>query len=127
MRKSTIFPVIALSALTLGTISTALPAGASVQRSVRAGENNDDGDGTTQNTVGSGSGSGSGSATPSGGASTGGGGMAGNQTSGPNVVLWLVAGGAGLALIGTGAVARRRRTLDLAPVTTSSSVNATNH
>ncbi len=126
MRRTTIFPVIALSALTLGTISTALPAGASVRHSVRAGENNDDGDGTTQPTTVADSGSGSGSATPSGGASTGGGGMAGNSTSGPNVVLWLVAGGAGLALIGTGAVARRRRTLDLAPVTTSSSANGTN-
>jgi hypothetical protein len=118
MRKSKILSVIALGALTLGTISTALPAGASM----RFGE--DGNDGTTQPTVVSGGGSGAGS--PSGGASTGGGGMASAPTSNPNVVLWLAAGGAGLALVGTGAVARRRRTLDLAHSTASSSAGVTN-
>jgi hypothetical protein len=121
MRKSTIFPVIALSALTLGTISTALPAGASLQHSVRFGE--DESDGTTTPTVGSGSSSGSGAATPSGGASTGAGGTAGSPSSNPNVVLWFAAGAAGLALIGTGALARRRRNLEPAMATTSSSVS----
>jgi hypothetical protein len=116
MRKSTIFPVMALSALTLGTITTTLPAGASAQQSVRFGEDDNAGDGTTQPTVVAGDGS----TTPVGGAATGGGGTAGSPTSNPNVLLWFAAGGAGLALIGTGAVARRRRTLEHAWATTSS-------
>ena len=121
MRKRTILPVIALGALTLGTISTTLPAGASTQHSVRFGE--DDNDGTTSPTAVSGTGSGSGAgSTPSGGASTGAGGMAGGSSSNPNVVLWLATGGAGLALIGT--VARRRRNLGPALVSTTSSVSA---
>ena len=116
MRKRTILPVIALGALTLGTISTALPAGAAMQ----FGE--DGNDGTTTPTNGTGSGSG---ATPSGGAATGGGGMADGSTSNANAALWLAAGGAGLALIGTGAIARRRR-LHPAMSTSSSSTSGTN-
>lgn len=121
MRKRTIFPVMALSALTLGTISPALPASAAMQHSLKAGEDNNDGSGTTQPTVVSGSGSGSGSgSTPSGGASTGGGGMASTGTS-PNVALWLTTGGVGLALVGTGLVSRRRRALNPALAETNSS------
>jgi hypothetical protein len=99
MRKHTILPVIALSAITLGTISTALPAGASVP----FGED-DETPPVTQPVSGT-----VGGATPVGGAATGGGGMAGSPTSNANVALWLAAGGAGLALVGTGVAARRRR------------------
>jgi hypothetical protein len=126
MRKSTIFPVIALSALTLGTISTALPAGAALQHSVKAGEDGDTTTPTVPNNTGSGGGGGGGgSSTPSGGASTGGGGMASTATSNPNVALWLTTGGVGLALVGTGLVARRRRDLHPALAETSSSASTT--
>jgi hypothetical protein len=102
MRKRTILPVIALGAVTLGTISTALPAGASVP----FGE---DGDTPPVTQPAATAGGGGGGATPVGGAATGGGGMAESPTSNPNVALWLAAGGAGLALVGTGVVTRRRR------------------
>src|SRR6478735_11241111 len=124
MRKSTIFPVIALSALTLGTISTALPAGAALQHSVKAGEDGNTTTPTVPNNTGGGGGGGGGS-TPSGGASTGGGGMASTATSNPNVALWLTTGGVGLALVGTGLVARRRRALNPALVESSSSASTT--
>jgi hypothetical protein len=116
MRKRTILPVIALSAITLGTISTALPAGASVP----FGEDEDTPPVTQPVQSTAASGGGGGGATPVGGAATGGGGLAEAPTSSPNVALWLATGGAGLALIGTGVAARRRR---LAPMALGSSAS----
>jgi hypothetical protein len=115
MRKNKILPVIALSAITLGTISSVLPAGASV----RFGEDGDETPPVTQPVAQSGAGS-SGGATPVGGAATGGGGTAASPTSDPSVVLWLAAGGAGLVLIGSGVAARRRQVATVATGTSSS-------
>ena len=115
MEKHKILPLMALGLLTFGTISTALPAGASVEHRVLGGE---DDDATPPATVsGSGSGSGSG-ATPSGGASTGAGGMASTAPADAGLnLMWLAAGGAGIALLGasagTSAVVRRRRAMNV--------------
>jgi MYXO-CTERM domain-containing protein len=107
MRKTTIIPAMALSLLTLGTVTTALPASAATpHHTIRAaGEDGDSTDATVPS-----SGSSGGSATPSGGAATGGGGMA-DVTSGgaANVAPFLASGGVGLALLGAAAVSRRRR------------------
>jgi hypothetical protein len=105
MRKTTVLPTIVLSFLTLGTVASALPANATTHHAARtAGE--DDDDATTPDTSNGGAGSGA----PSGGAATGAGGMAGADSS--SALPWLAAGGAGLALVGAGAVTRRRRPLE---------------
>jgi hypothetical protein len=103
MRKTKILPVIALGAITLGTISSVLPAGASVP----FGE--DDATPPVTQPAGTSVGAGGGGGgTPVGGAATGGGGMADASTPNPSAALWIAAGGAGLALVGTGVAARRR-------------------
>jgi MYXO-CTERM domain-containing protein len=117
MRKTTIFPAMALSLLTLGTVTAALPASAATTHHAVRAAGEDTGDGSTPATVPSSSGSSGsssgGSSTPSGGASTGGGGMAdlGNHGA-TNAAPWLATGGVGLALLGAATAARRRRALN---------------
>jgi hypothetical protein len=106
MRKTTIIPAMALSLLTLGSVSAmAVPAGAATHHaSIRTAGEDDD---TTSPTTPEGSGGGS---TPSGGAATGAGGMATGGAA--DVAPWLAAGGAGIALLGAGALSRRRRPVE---------------
>jgi hypothetical protein len=107
MRKITIVPAVALSLMTMGMIAQAAPASAH-HSVIVTGEDGD----ATPDTVpaaggGSGAGSGSGSAAPSGGAATGAGGTALEDTS--SDAPWLAAGAAGIALVGVSAATRRRR------------------
>jgi hypothetical protein len=102
MRKSTIFPAIMLSFVTLGTVATALPATAAPSHHATARAAGEDTD--TPDTVPGGGGS-----TPSGGAATGLGGTAADGTT-HSATPWLLAGGAGLALLGAGAYGARRAT-----------------
>jgi hypothetical protein len=102
MRKSTIFPAIMLSFVTLGTVATALPATAAPSHHASARAAGEDDDSTPPDT------SNGGGSTPSGGAATGFGGTA-TGTSDHSALPWLVTGGAGLALLGAGAGAFRVR------------------
>jgi len=111
MRKSTIVSAMALSLISVGSITAAaLPASAATHHAARAaGE--DTGDGSTPPpTVGSSGGGGGGSSSsPSGGVATGAGGMAKSHDA--DAAPFLAAGAAGFALIGASAIARRRRTV----------------
>jgi hypothetical protein len=102
MRKSTIFPAIMLSFVTLGTVATALPATAAPSHHATARVAGEDEDSTPPDTSNGGGGS-----SPSGGAATGLGGTATDTEQ--SAMPWLVAGGAGLALLGAGAVGVRRQ------------------
>ena len=99
MRKITIVPAVALSLMTLGMIAEAAPASAHPSVMV-AGEDDD----TTDNTI-----AGSGSGAPSGGAATGAGGTAVEDTN--SAAPLLASGAAGIALLGVGAATLRRRTV----------------
>jgi hypothetical protein len=103
MRKSTIFPAIMLSFVTLGTVATALPATAAPSHHATARVAGEDDDSTPPDT----SNGGGGSSSPSGGAATGLGGTAADTEQ--SATPWLLAGGAGLALLGAGAVGVRRQ------------------
>jgi hypothetical protein len=115
MRKK-IVPALALSFISLGTVSTvAMPVAhaATHHAMVHAGEDGDDDNSdSTPATVADSGGSGS-SSTPSGGVSTGAGGMA--EAGSTDVAPWLAEGGAGAVLLGMSAgataIARRRRTV----------------
>ena len=111
MRKMIIGSAMTLSLLTLAPAVTALPAHAATSHhaAFAAGEDGDDAT-PPPPTVPSSGGGGGGGGTPSGGASTGGGGMADlSSNQGTDAALWLASGGAGLGLLGAGAIARRRR------------------
>jgi hypothetical protein len=108
-RKATVMSTVALSFVALGAIAPALPASAAPSHhSVRAaGEDDDSSDDTVPRSAAVGGG---GAGAPVGGAATGAGGMAVDETK--TATPWVVTGGAGLAFLGSGALLRRRRTVE---------------
>jgi hypothetical protein len=105
-----IVPAVALSLMSFGALATvAAPAAHAATHAYAAGDDEDD----TTPTVPSGGGGGGGGA-PSGGVSTGAGGMA--KVGSTDIAPFVAIGGAGAALLGAGAgasaLARRRRSVN---------------
>ena len=101
MRKRTILPTVALSLMTFGMLADAAPVGASTAAIAGEDEIDEDGEDSTQATLGGGAGA------PSGGAATGAGGTAPGSTS--NTAPLVAAGVTGIGLLGLTEAARRRR------------------